>query len=307
MKLWSLIAWLIAALPCMAQNDTLYFANNDTLGRFCPETVYRVLTPNRDGRITFHDYDEQHRLRIVGNANTPRASIREGNFTAYDTSGLIQEKGFFHRGFQRGEWTYYFAGTQRPKQVIKYDSITRGGCCWHYDSICATLTAEGFLDEELHKTGTWKEYYPCTTQLHWRRNYLANQRNGEQFEFYKNGQCKRRENWKRGRIQQGYMYDSSGKKISYFPQVVYPRYPKNLHKKLKIIRRQCKAMQSISPFIVELQILKNGTVGFIKWPVTNLEGIDQNYIEKMLRTHKRWKPYQFEHKPYDHWFSLRIW
>ncbi|HPI53585.1 MAG TPA: hypothetical protein PLU10_02770, partial [Chitinophagaceae bacterium] len=307
MMMRSLIACLMAGLPCMAQNDTLYFKNNDTLGRFCSETVYRVLAPNPDGRITFRDYDEQHRLRIIGNANTPSASIREGDFTSYDTSGLIQEKGFFHRGFRRGEWNYYFVGTQRKKQVIIYDSVSRGGYIRQYDSICATISAEGFLDANEHKTGIWKEYYPCTTQLHWQRNYVAHQRTGEQQEFYKNGRCKRQENWTRGRIQQGRMYDSSGKKISYFPQVIYPRYPKNLYKNLKKIRRNSKDVQSISPFIVQLQIRKDGTVGQIKWPDTNLEGIDKNYIEYMLRTHKRWKPYQYEHKPYDHWFALRIW
>lgn len=307
MKLRSLIAWLMAALPCMAQNDTLYFKNNDTLGRFCPETVYRVLAPNPEGRITFRDYDEQHRLRIIGNANTPSANIREGDFTAYDTSGLIQQKGFFHRGFRRGEWTDYFIGTQRKKQVIAYDSISRGAYVKHYDSICATIAAEGFLDANEHKAGIWKEYYPCTSTLHWQRSFVANQRNGEQNEFYPNGQSKRHEFIYRGRVQQGRMFDSNGKKMTYYPQVIYPRFPKRMYKNLHKFSGKDKSVQQSTSCSVQVQVLKDGTLGKIRWPDPFVDVANKAQIEQVLRTCGRWRPYRYENTPYDHWISIRIW
>lgn len=307
MKLRSLIAWLMAALPCMAQNDTLYFKNNDTLGRFCPETVYRVLAPNPNGRITFRDYDEQHRLRIVGNANTPRASIREGDFTSYDTSGLIQEKGTFHRGFRRGEWINYFIGTQRKKQVIAYDSISRGAYVQQYDSICATLVAEGSLDGNEHKSGVWKEYYPCTATLHWQLLFVDNRRQGEQNEFYPNGQCKRHEFIHRGRVQQGRMFDTNGKKITYYPQVIYPRFPRKMYKKLHRVLRNYKSAQPSSPYKVNLQVLKDGTLGKIRWPEPFVDVVNKERIEQVLRTCGRWRPFRYENKALDHWISIRIW
>ncbi len=276
-----------------AQTDTLFFGPNDFI-------KFRVAEHLPDQTLLIKDYDQQSRLRIEAQAHTMQATIKQGPYTYYDTLGKLTEEGNFQKGYKTGLWNLYFSGTQRIKEKRSYKDSPKGCYIWIYDSICATLKKEGMLDEYDRKNECWKEYYPCedSLRLHYMAYYQHGYRQGKQIEYYKTGQIKRIEIYENRKLQSAQLFDSTGKKLKYYPAFMNAEPRVNIKSYLTSKVACFEALLKNKDIVIRFLISQTGKV--LEAEVIEIkDGTCKADIETALLNMKAWKPYQYEHKAYQ--------
>lgn len=125
-----LVLLLIFCLPfCVIfsqeKKDTIYFDEDWSICEKPVAEYYRICELNRDNQIFYkgsvEDFYINGKLEMKGNYSS--SGLKDGEFTFYNTNGLITKKGRFENDEMSGDWFYYNT-TGNLQAVFNCESAT---------------------------------------------------------------------------------------------------------------------------------------------------------------------------------------
>ncbi|MBL7766249.1 MAG: hypothetical protein JNJ58_09165 [Chitinophagaceae bacterium] len=223
--------WPWSVISAQTKTDTLYLsAEYRTVSRE-QAVYYRIRTLDADSLWRFDDYFMNGRCLQQVHYTSPTGVIREGETVSYDTCGHRVLAGNYHMGFKTGIWTEYFDHSPRIRERREYTPGS-GYSMTTCDSLSGSVLRKGYFDAQDLKTGIWTEYFFRSGQVRSIQRFIAGRREGEQSEYFFNGQLKRKEFYRNGRQTSSKQYSETGKRVRYYPSYTYARPPVSLRKVL---------------------------------------------------------------------------
>lgn len=290
-----LILGLFFLFECQAQTDTTFVNELGTYVSREQATYYRLIIPTQKNTFLFNDYFFNHQLARSTNYSSHLGTMKEGTTTEYDSLGNKILEGNYQKGFEVGEWIFYFSATTKVKEKRIYStSLKHEFNQFLYDSISSKLESEGTINENRRKIGVWKTYFKDTNIVQYQNQYINGRKQQEQFEYYLSGSIKRKEIYGKYKLDKRFMFDEKGKKIKYYPAFEYPTHKQNI---LQYLQKNCDCIKNIlvlNDVEIDFWLEKDGQIENLE---TNIENKNCEVIVKKAILKMKWKPAKKENVP----------
>lgn len=221
--LFQISVFLCVCLFAHAQHDTIWLNSTKLPTTKDHATFYQITEPLSNQTCIQKVYTLSHQMISSTTFSSLSATIKEGLFSSYDTLGFIMMSGNYHRGFKEGIWQSYFPYSSRLASIDSFFENEKNCHRTIFDSLTGKILMQGNTDHAQHKHGKWITYYPSTSGIHWEHYYINGIKENVQTEYFKNMHIKRRELYFNGKLKDASMWDSSGKKVNYYPAMIYPK------------------------------------------------------------------------------------
>jgi antitoxin component YwqK of YwqJK toxin-antitoxin module len=300
MSLCSLLAYLCAA----AQADTLYFNQNNQWVLPAAASYYRVILPGDTVR-QISDYYLTGQPKEIGSYTSRDAVMRDGYSVSYYPDGKKSEVGIYRKGFRDSVWLYYARATGKLRERRTYLAPNPGFEVQIFDTLTGRLRCIGRFITEAQREGTWVDYFVDSDRIQFVRSYKQGFREGEQNEYYINGRFKRKERIENHKIKYGEMFDSLGKRIPYYPALVYPRSKISPQKYLRQKVPCLDAVLLYRDLTAKIRITADAHVDGVIWE-GDLPEACREALSKQLYRMKKWKPGRRENKKTTMWVEIHF-
>lgn len=297
-----LLSFIVTNL--LGQQDTLFITEN---GQQVPRenaSCYRIYSITDSLLFKIEDFYWTHKPKRICYSKTPNATILESMYWEYDEAGNTIRKGMFEKGFEVGEWNYYFSNSKNPKEKRNYKG-KHTYYVYQYDSMTHKLEHEGYIDRFNNKDGIWKQYHYYSDSLKLKSNFRSGKKDGEQIEYYKSGSIKRVEQFKMGKFLKGKLLNENGEKEKYYPAFVYPTYGefvgKYLRRKTPCYSESLKDSECTLSFMVN----KDGSLTDIQIKNVSDPSCKKEFLQHLSQM-KKWKPALLENKPINFRYTITL-
>ncbi|MDR3681046.1 MAG: TonB family protein [Flavipsychrobacter sp.] len=218
-RLLLIVSFLVLPIICFSQK-TFHIRKRLRLSDTTTVLLNRVAWAKVNNRYKVEDHFLNGQLEMSGYVllGKPGFDIMDGYVTYYDQTGFKTQEGNYDNGRQTGIWKIYFKSSDSLAQIIdhKTDStmLVTG-----YDSVTRSILYEGITSNK-GRIGTWKWYYPLSTNAIKTLQVYQNHKIAEEKFFYENGGLRKVESYRNDTIFEGHAYDSAGKELPYILPIV---------------------------------------------------------------------------------------
>lgn len=288
---------------CLAQSDTLFINELGTKVDRTSAAYYRLVSPSEQAYLVM-DFDLNHVCRRKVTYTSPQAVIKHGQAWYYDAQGNRISEGVFQKGYKQGQWTDYYTGGKKLKQVTTYNP-DKTYAVQTYDSAKGNKNDEGLYNALDLKTGVWTSYYYKSDVVEWINNYKEGKKDGEQKQYYKNGTLKRLELYVNNRLKKGKQYDEQGRSLSYFPSFEYPEPSERIRPYL-FTRVPCfETALREHDMLLKCTVSQDGSLKDIQLLDCNNAACEQQIVKAIAKM-KKWKPARVERNPIDFQYQYKL-
>ncbi|QXP70185.1 energy transducer TonB [Polaribacter sp. R2A056_3_33] len=129
-------------------------------------------------------------------------------------------------------------------------------------------------------------------------NYIKNKLNGERISYWKNGELKRKELFKKGKLKSGKCFDKSGKEIEYYNFEIQPEFPGGKIAFKSFIKKHLTSNSSNTrgKLIFKFTIESNGKTSNVKILKDTYPSL-KNEVNNMFNFMPIWKPAKQDGNP----------
>jgi antitoxin component YwqK of YwqJK toxin-antitoxin module len=259
---------------------------------------YRVISKIDTNQYKIGDYYLSGELQMVAYNNSPQEVVKKGKYLFYDSLGFISSEGEYNLGSKTGIWKYYYFGTAKIRSVRTFKENQKAFSFKTYDSITQNLLIEGGYNNDLRKTGVFKEYYLKENKVMTILNYENGMITGEALEYYATGEIKRKEIYKNGRLAKGQLFNIKGEKQKYYPRMVSSQLGKRIFECLAKGIDEYKKLRAINGLVIKLTVSKLGKIIDLEIIENEKPHLNEQIIEAISKI-KHIKPAMKENEAID--------
>lgn len=299
-----LLLCILSMQSASAQVDTVFTNEEGVLVDAGIAKYYRVISQLDSKLFEMKEYALNHTLKKVFQASSAQGHILEGEYRELDEDGKLRVEGNYHKGFKAGEWVYYFTHSTKKKEVQIF-SANNEYTSTHYDSVTQKIEFKGGFDKYGKRTGLWTLYHFNSDSVKAISNYVIGKKEGQQFEYYKNGQIKRKELYTNNKLVKGEQFDEYGKKTKYYPAFSYPQYREYVSNYLQHAEPCVADALKKNDFQYSISLSKEGEV--LDASVRSVQDpICAEKIRAAFLKMKKWKPALYENEPVKYTFESSV-